>query len=106
MTFAYLDTADEALVNSTMAPLLAELGTPYHIFMQSQNWIDSVLYLAGVDSVSDLNTTLAPDTHDDFYATSTFVSLTEMLGTPSSDALMNYFYDNGTNTEVEWFIIL
>ena len=89
-----------------MAPLLAELGTPYNIFMESQDWITSVLYLAGVNSTSDLNTTLAPDTHDDFYATSTFVSLTEMLGAPSTDALADYFYNDGTNTEIEWFAIL
>ena len=67
------DTADEAKVNATMAPLLAELGTPSSVFLQEQNWIDSVIYLAGTTGINSLNTTLAPDTHDTFFATSTFV---------------------------------
>ena len=64
-----------------------------------------MLYLAGVDSVSQLNTTLAPDTHDYFYATSTFVSEEEPMSQSASDALFEYFYGPGTNTAVEWFAI-
>ena len=89
-----------------MAPLLAELGTPSAISMESQNWIDSVLFLAGTQGLNSLNTTLAPDTHDTFYATSTFVSEEEPMVPAASDALMNYFYGPGANTSVAWFIIL
>ncbi len=76
------------------------------MFLEKQSWIESVLYLAGVNDVEDLNTTLAPDTHDDFFATSTFVSEQEPLGAASADALMNYIYNQGTNTPVAWFAIL
>ncbi|KAI0706913.1 FAD-binding domain-containing protein [Cerioporus squamosus] len=97
--------ADEAKVNATMAPLLAELGEPSATFMQAQDWITSVLYLAGTTGLDSLNTTLAPDTHDDFYATSTFVSLDEPLGAPSTDAVMEYFYGPGATSKVAWFVI-
>ena len=89
-----------------MAPLLAELGTPSSTFVQEQDWLASVVYLAGVDNVSDLNTTRAPDTHDDFYATSTFVSAQAPLGAAAADALMAYWYGEGTRTGVQWFAIL
>ena len=79
--------------------------SPSSVFLQEQDWITSVLYLAGVDSVSQLNTTLAPDTHDYFYATSTFVSEEEPMSQSASDALFEYFYGPGTNTAVEWFAI-
>ena len=65
-----------------------------------------MLYLAGTNGLNSLNTTLAPDTHDDFYATSTFVSLDEPLGSPSTDAVMEYFYGPGATSEVAWFVIL
>ena len=97
---------DEATVTSTFAPLLAKLGTPSDVFLQKQDWLTSVLYLAGVDSVSQLNTTLAPDAHDTFYATSTFVpSAAPMMNQAASDALFAYFYGPGVNTEVLWFAI-
>ena len=90
-----------------MAPLLAELGTPSAISMESQNWIESVLFLAGTTSqwISSLDTTLVPDTHDTLFATSTFVSEEPMVPA-ASDALMNYFCGPGANTSVVWFIIL
>lgn len=100
------DGATEAQLNATFAPLLKELGTPSSVFLEKQSWIESVLYLAGVNDVEDLNTTLAPDAHDDFFATSTFVSEQEPLGAASADALMNYIYNQGTNTPVAWFAIL
>ena len=96
-------------MNSVMAPLLAELGTPSNTFMQSQNWIESVLYLADGSTTSPLtilNTTLAPDSHDTFYATSTFVSEEEPMVPAAADALMQYFYGPGATSPVEWFIIL
>ncbi|TBU27940.1 FAD-binding domain-containing protein [Dichomitus squalens] len=96
---------NEAKVNSTFAPLLKKLGTPSDIFLQKQDWITSVLYLAGVDSISQLNTTLTPDTHDYFYATSTFVSAKEPMTQTASDALFEYFYGPGSDTSVEWFAI-
>ena len=92
-----------------MAPLLAELGTPSKTFMQPQNWIESVLYLAdgsATSSLTILNTTLAPDTHDMFYATSTFVSEEEPMVLAASDALMQYFYGPGASSKVAWFVIL
>ncbi|TFK84186.1 Glucooligosaccharide oxidase [Polyporus arcularius HHB13444] len=98
-------SADVAKLNATMAPLLAELGKPTATTLQPQGWITSVLYYAGAPDVSGLNTTLAPDAHDHFYATSTFVSEREPLGKPSTDALMKYFYGPGVKSEVGWFII-
>ena len=89
-----------------MAPLLAELGTPSSVFLQEQNWIDSVIYLAGTTGINSLNTTLAPDTHDTFFATSTFVPSQEMMVPAAADALMNYFYGPGATSKVEWFVIL
>lgn len=91
-----------------MAPLLAELGTPSSVSMEAQNWIESVLFLAGTTAqgLSSLNTTLAPDTHDTFYATSTFVSEQEPMVPAAADALMQYFYGPGAQSAVEWFIIL
>lgn len=64
-----------------------------------------MLYLAGVNTTSQLNTTLAPDTHDYFYATSTFVSEEEPMNQAASDALFEYFYGPGSNTSVAWFAI-
>ncbi|KAI1791689.1 FAD-binding domain-containing protein [Ganoderma leucocontextum] len=96
---------DEAKVNSTFAPLLEELGTPTDIFLEKQDWITSVLYLAGVDSTAQLNTTLAPDTHDTFFATSTFVPAAAPMNTNASDALFKYFYGPGASSAVEWFVI-
>ncbi len=64
-----------------------------------------MLYLAGVDTIAELNTTSAPDTHDTFYATSTFVSETALMNQAASDALFKYFYGPGANTKVEWFAI-
>ncbi|PIL24479.1 hypothetical protein GSI_14233 [Ganoderma sinense ZZ0214-1] len=96
---------DEATVNSTFAPLLAQLGTPSDIFLEEQDWITSVLYLAGVDSVLQLNTTLAPDTHDTFFATSTFVPEAAPMTQAASDALFAYFYGPGASSAVEWFAI-
>ncbi|RPD61410.1 FAD-binding domain-containing protein [Lentinus tigrinus ALCF2SS1-6] len=97
--------ADIAKLNATMAPLLTELGRPTATTMQTQDWITSVLYYAGAQNLNGLNTTLAPDVHDHFYATSTFVSEHAPLGKPSADALMQYFYGLGTKTNVGWFII-
>ncbi|KAI0713966.1 FAD-binding domain-containing protein [Earliella scabrosa] len=97
--------ATESRLNTTFAPLLKELGQPSSVFIQRQTWIENVLYLAGVDDIDDLDTTLAPDTHDDFFAASTFVSETEPLGEASSDALMKYIYEQGTKTSVAWFVI-
>ena len=89
-----------------MAPLLKELGTPTATTMDAQNWIESVLCLAGTTVLDSLNTTLAPDTHDTFYATSTFVSEQEPMVPAASDALMAYFYGPGAKSAVQWFIIL
>ncbi len=89
-----------------MAPLLKQLGKPTSTFIQKQDWMKSVLYLGGVNSVSDLNSTKTPDTHDDFYATSTFVSQKEPLNAAAADALMKYFYTTGKTSKVQWFIIL
>ena len=99
------DGVDEAKVNSTFAPLLKKLGKPTSTFLQKQDWIPSVLYLAGVNTTSQLNTTLAPDTHDTFYATSTFVPETAPMTQASSDALFKYFYGPGASTKVAWFAI-
>ncbi|KAI1791691.1 FAD-binding domain-containing protein [Ganoderma leucocontextum] len=96
---------DEAKVNSTFAPLLKELGTPTKISLQKQDWITSVLYLAGVNTTSQLNTTLAPDTHDTFFATSTFVPAAAPMNTNASDALFQYFYGPGASSAVAWFAI-
>ena len=101
-----VDNADIAKLNATMAPLLAELGKPTSVTMQVQDWITSVLYYAGAPNVNGLNTTLAPDVHDHFFATSTFVSERAPLQEPSTDALMQYFYGPATKTKVGWFIIL
>ncbi|PIL24496.1 hypothetical protein GSI_14251 [Ganoderma sinense ZZ0214-1] len=96
---------DEATVNSTFAPLLEKLGTPTSTSLQKQDWITSVLYLAGVNTTAQLNTTLAPDTHDTFYATSTFVPEAAPMNQEASDALFEYFYGPGANTSVAWFAI-
>ena len=96
---------DEATVDSTFAPLLAKLGTPTDVSLQSQDWITSVLNLAGATSIDQLNTTLAPDVNDTFYATSTFVPAVEPMNRAASDALFEYFYGPGAETDVEWFVI-
>ena len=101
----YADGADEAKVTSTFAPLLAKLGTPSSTSLQKQDWITSVLYLAGVDDVSQLNTTLAPDVHDNFYAASTFVPSNAPMNQAASDALFQYFYGPGASSAVQWFVI-
>ncbi|KAI0744336.1 FAD-binding domain-containing protein [Daedaleopsis nitida] len=97
--------ADMAKLNATMAPLLAELGTPTSTFFQSQDWITNVLYLAGVNTAAELNTTKGVDGTDFFYATSTIVSHQEPLGMAATDGLMDYFYGPGSDTNVSWFII-
>ncbi|RPD53461.1 FAD-binding domain-containing protein [Lentinus tigrinus ALCF2SS1-7] len=99
--------ADVSKLNATMAPLLSALGNPTTTTIQTQDWITSVLYYAGAQNGSSaLNTTTAaPDIHDHFYATSTFVSEQEPLGKASADALMQYFYGPGTKSAVEWFVI-
>ena len=96
---------DVATVNTTFAPLLKELGAPTGISLQEQDWITSVINLAGAHSIEELNTTLAPDANDTFYATSTFVSAAEPMNRAASDALFKYFYGPGAQTEVEWFVI-
>ncbi|KAH9930407.1 FAD-binding domain-containing protein [Epithele typhae] len=98
-------TADEAKVNATMAPLLAKLGTPSKTTMEAQDWITSVLFLAGTTGIDSLNSTLAPDTHDTFYATSTFVPQKQMMAPAAADALMEYFYGPGATSSVAWFVI-
>ncbi|EJF58331.1 FAD-binding domain-containing protein [Dichomitus squalens LYAD-421 SS1] len=97
--------ADKAKVNSTFAPLLKKLGTPTSILLQEQDWITSVLHLADAKNISQLNTTLASDTHDYFYATSTFISEQRPMVQAASDALFKYFYGPGTNTSIKWFAI-
>ncbi|PIL28271.1 hypothetical protein GSI_09559 [Ganoderma sinense ZZ0214-1] len=98
--------ADIATVNATFAPLLAELGAPTSVSLQEQDWIASVLSLGGASSVAELNTTLAPDGNDTFFATSTFVpAAAPMMGRAASDALFAYFYGPGARTDVEWFVI-
>ena len=92
-------------MNSTFAPLLQKLGTPSDVFLQKQDWITSVLYLAGVNTTDQLNTTSAPDGHDTFYATSTFVPSDAPMNQAASDALFEYFYGPGANTSVAWFAI-
>ncbi len=101
----HADGADKAKVTSTFAPLLAKLGTPTSTSLQKQDWITSVLYLAGVDNTAQLNTTSAPDTYDTFYATSTFVPETAPMTQAASDALFRYFYGPGASSAVEWFAI-
>ena len=103
----HADGADEAKVNATFAPLLAQLGTPTDVFLQKQDWIASVVYLAGMENASQLNTSSAPgpSPHDTFYATSTFVSAAEPMTANASDALFEYVYGQGTNTGVQWFTI-
>ncbi|KAI1786969.1 FAD-binding domain-containing protein [Ganoderma leucocontextum] len=97
--------ADEATVNSAFAPLLRQLGTPTDVSLHKQDWITSVLHLAGMNSADQLNSTLTPDIHNTFYATSTFVSEIEPMNRAASDALFRYFYGPGANTAVEWFVI-
>ena len=63
-----------------------------------------MLYYAGAPNVNGLNTTLAPDVHDHFFATSTFVSETEPMSKAASDALFAYFYA-AASSPVEWFAI-
>ena len=64
-----------------------------------------MLWLAGANSTSQLNTSNAPDTHDYFFATSTFISDEAPMTQAASDALFKYFYESGTNTSVKWFVI-
>ncbi len=95
-----------ATLNSTFAPLLKELGTPTDISFKEQDWITSVLYLGGANSIAELNTTFAPDTNDTFFATSMFVSEAEPMNWAASDALFEYFYGPGADTDVRWFVII
>ena len=100
-----IDTA-----NATLYPLIQELGTPSFSFIEEQDWITNVVWLGNwfgaVNGVGALNTTLAPDVHDDFYAASTFVYEKEPLGASSIDAFMEYLYGPGQTTEIEWFILM
>ena len=64
-----------------------------------------MLWLAGANSTSQLNTSNAPDTHDYFFATSTFISDEAPMTQAASDALFKYFHESGTNTSVKWFAI-
>ncbi|PIL24501.1 hypothetical protein GSI_14256 [Ganoderma sinense ZZ0214-1] len=96
---------EEATVNATFAPLLAKLGTPTSTSLQKQDWITSVLYLAGANTTAQLSTTLAPDMHATFYATSTFVPEAAPMNQKASDALFEYFYGPGANTNIAWYAI-
>ena len=64
-----------------------------------------MLDLGQATSIDQLNTTLAPDVNDTFYATSTFVPAVEPMNRAASDALFEYFYGPGAETDVEWFVI-
>ena len=67
-----------------------------------------MLNLAGTTSIYQLNTILASDTvtpNGTFYATSTFVSAVEPMNRATSDALFEYFYGPGAETDIGWFMI-
>ncbi|PIL24500.1 hypothetical protein GSI_14255 [Ganoderma sinense ZZ0214-1] len=81
------------------------LGTPTSTSLQKQDWITSVLYLAGANTTAQLNTTLAADMHATFYATSTFVPESAPMNRNASDALFEYFYGPGANTNIAWYAI-
>ncbi|KAI0744342.1 FAD-binding domain-containing protein [Daedaleopsis nitida] len=100
--------ADAAQANATMAPLLKELGSDYTLVSTQQNWIESVLAVAGTaaQTIDELNTQGRKDTPDFFFATSTFVSQNDQLGARSADALMNYLYNRGGSSKVQWFVFM
>lgn len=82
-------------VNSTVQPFLRAMPPPHSVtFSGNGTWIDSVSILAG----SPLDTTVAPDTTDTFYAKSLMTPEAEPLTERGRVALMKYLALGGWDT--------
>ena len=89
-----------------MKPLVDQLGVPSSKQYKNLTWIDSVLRVAPANKSEELNTTIAGNVHNTFFATSTFVSEKQPLTESEARALMKYLYTNGSQTGVDWFAYL
>lgn len=85
--------------NATVNPFLAQMPPPDSVIQQTGTFIES-LQFAGAGTVLNLNTSVAPDTNDTFYAKSIMTPDNQTLSMAAWEALMTYLADEGTETSL------
>ena len=96
---------DESDLASVLQPFFDSIPVqPYSSSVQTYDWLGILQQLAG--SGVDLNTTLAADTTDTFYAKSLMVPDTSPLTQEAILSFFQYLYDSGEDSDTAWFILV
>ncbi|KAF9042491.1 glucooligosaccharide oxidase [Panaeolus papilionaceus] len=88
-------------LSSTLSPLLTVLPKPTTITVIPRSYIDSVNYFGGEGT---LNTTIAPETPNTFYAKSLMVPDRSPLTKAAVDKWTQYLGGEGFNASTKWFV--
>ncbi|KAJ7718604.1 glucooligosaccharide oxidase [Mycena maculata] len=90
---------DPGLLNGTVAPFLAAMPPLHSVTLTPGNWIESVSALGG----GNLNTSLAPDYTDTFYAKSLMTPEASPMSLAARTSFMNDVAYAGFTTNTSWF---
>ncbi|EJF63548.1 FAD-binding domain-containing protein [Dichomitus squalens] len=109
---AYYGDDGIAGLNKTVQPLWDALlalndSVPTATIFEDLNWIQNVLYEAGLDPTTDPKVALedAPAIHYPFYCNSVFYSADDLLTNASTLSFAQYTY-NGTSADMNWIAYL
>ncbi|KAF9445946.1 glucooligosaccharide oxidase [Macrolepiota fuliginosa MF-IS2] len=94
---------DPQQLNATWDPFLKEMPSPASVILQSGTFIES-LQFPGSGAVWNLNTSLAPDTHDTFYVKSIMTPPKKVVSKQAWEGFMTYLANEGNTTSLSWAI--
>ncbi|KXN85100.1 Reticuline oxidase, partial [Leucoagaricus sp. SymC.cos] len=94
---------DVEKLNSTLEPFLDQMPTPMNVIHQNGTFLESLQWLGGGFNQT-LNTTLAPDTNDTFYAKSIMTLTNQAAPTSTWEGLMLYLANEGNEASLSWAI--
>ncbi|KAF5354867.1 hypothetical protein D9756_005789 [Leucocoprinus leucothites] len=94
---------DTQNLNSTLDPFLNKMPTPTNVIFQNGTFVESLQY-PGDGFIFNLNTTLAPDTNDTFYAKSIMTPANQTVPKSAWEGLMSYLANDGNETSLSWAV--
>ncbi|KAF8224091.1 glucooligosaccharide oxidase [Tricholoma matsutake] len=90
-------------LNRTIAPFLSQIPTSPRTTLNVGNYINSVEVFGQGTGSPNLNTSVAPDIHDTFYAKSIMTPESSPMSISAITAFMDYLAHEGFSSTLQWF---
>ncbi|KAJ8481694.1 hypothetical protein ONZ45_g15225 [Pleurotus djamor] len=88
--------------DKVIQPLLSKVPKPQSTSVRQLGWIDSLVELGGINTIS---TTLRPDSSDTFFAKSLMVPQEAPLTSAAMRSFFDYVGNQGASTDTAWFVL-